>query len=122
MITALVVDDVAIDRAHVTRILRDLGVSVVQASCSEEAVRTTQTSMPDIIFMDVVMPGASGFDAVRKIRGLPDYKERPIVMLSSKSRKTDVLCAEFSGASAYIVKPATREALAHALDRFLLPL
>ena len=81
---ALVVDDSKSARAYLTRILRDYHLEVDGAESAEQAIDSLTRTRPDVIFMDHLMPGMDGFQAVQAIKGNPDTAPIPILMYTSQ--------------------------------------
>jgi twitching motility two-component system response regulator PilH len=110
----MVVDDSPVDTQHLVRILRDAGCQVVVASSGQEALQKVQTDKPDVIMMDVNMPGLDGFATTRKINGELGMKGVPIIFVTSKDQKADRVFAQMLGAKGYVTKPYSPEQiLAH---------
>lgn len=101
----LVVDDSPTDVAHVKDILTRGGHQVDEAVSGQEAIDKAKSLKPDMVVMDVVMPGVNGFQATRTLSRDPATKDIPIIVISSKSQETDRLWALRQGAKEYIVKP-----------------
>lgn len=102
----LVADDVAANVAVIRAVASRLGHNVVTASDGREAVSRYQEEAPDLVFMDVMMPGMDGLAAVREIRSLPAERWVPVVFLSAMDRMDDVINGLESGGDDYLVKPA----------------
>ena len=109
MASILVVDDSVTDRRLIANALVEH--TVVEAASGDEGVEKAQRFKPDLIIMDVVMPGKNGFQACREIRKQPATKDIPIIMLTTKDQPTDKEWALRQGASEYLTKPFTDEAL-----------
>lgn len=105
----LIVDDSPMDLAHIRDIIIDAGYSVLTASTGLEAIAIAKAEMPDLIFMDIVMEGADGYDACREIVQNEKTSEIPVVFVSSKAHKADRVWAELQGGKAFITKPFTPE-------------
>ncbi|XZG70772.1 response regulator [Chitinibacteraceae bacterium HSL-7] len=101
----LVVDDSPTERHFLSELLSKNGFQVVTAESGEEAVAKVKDIMPDLILMDVVMPGMNGFQATRAISRDEVTKHIPIFMCTSKNQETDVVWGKRQGASEYLVKP-----------------
>ncbi|NVM74972.1 twitching motility two-component system response regulator PilH [Duganella sp. SG902] len=101
----LIVDDSATERYYLSDILTRGGYSVSVAESGEEALVKLKESKPELILMDVVMPGANGFQVTRSIARDPELKDVPIIICSSKSQETDRIWALRQGARDYLVKP-----------------
>ena len=101
----LIVDDSPTERYYLTEILVKHGFSVTIAENGEEALQKIRADKPELILMDVVMPGANGFQVTRAIARDPELKDVPIIICSSKSQETDRIWGLRQGARAYLVKP-----------------
>lgn len=105
MARILVVDDSSTMLAATKKILEAGGHEVILATSGEEGVEKAGSEKPELIFMDLVMPGISGFEATRTIKTNPDTREIPVVILTTKNQETDKVWAKRQGAVDFIVKP-----------------
>ncbi len=105
MPTALIVEDSLIDREILTGYLRQAGIIVTSAQSSEEAQQMLQERHPDMVFLDVVLPGQSGFEFCHSLKTNKSTQNIPIVICSTKSTEADRLWGSMLGADAYITKP-----------------
>ena len=87
----LVVDDSKTELIFLTDLLQKNGFSVKTAENAEDAMRRLEEEQPDLILMDVVMPGQNGFQLTRAIARNPQYASVPIIMCTSKNQETDRL-------------------------------
>lgn len=101
----LVVDDSKTELMFLTDLLQKNGMSVRTAEGADEALQRLADAKPDLILMDVVMPGQNGYQLTRAIHRTPDYADIPIIMCTSKSLETDRVWGMRQGASDYITKP-----------------
>lgn len=101
----LLVDDSKTELMFLTDLLVKNGFSVKTAENSEDAFRRLAEDKPDLILMDVVMPGQNGFQLTRAIGRDPLYSDIPIVMCTSKVQETDRVWGMRQGARDYITKP-----------------
>ncbi|OOG50742.1 response regulator [Polaromonas sp. C04] len=101
----LVVDDSKTELMVLTEMLEKNGMSVKTAENAEEAFRRLAQEKPDLILMDVVMPGKNGFQVTRAISRDPQYADVPIIMCTSKTQETDRVWGMRQGARDYITKP-----------------
>ena len=101
----LIVDDSPTERFYLTDILTRAGYAVSTAVNGEEAIDKIRTERPQLILMDVVMPGANGFQVTRSIARDPDLAAIPVIICSSKSQETDRIWGMRQGARDYLVKP-----------------
>lgn len=107
----LVVDDSRTELVYLSEILRGAGYEVNTAQNADEAQIKLEQSKPDLILMDVVMPGQNGFQFTRTIMRDPRYADIPVIMCTSKSQETDRIWGMRQGARDYIVKPVEKEEL-----------
>ena len=101
----LIVDDSKTELMFMTDLLQKNGYSVRTAEGADEAFRRLAEEKPDLILMDVVMPGQKGFQLTRAINRTPEYTDIPIIMCTSKSLETDRVWGMRQGARDYITKP-----------------
>ena len=107
----LVVDDSATERHMLRDLLTKAGYVVLSSESGEDAIAKARQMKPDLILMDVVMPGLNGFQATRAISRDPETKAIPVIMCTSKSQETDKIWGLRQGARDYIVKPVDRDVL-----------
>ena len=107
----LVVDDSPTERYFLTDILVKNGFSVSTAESGEEALQKVKADKPQLILMDVVMPGQNGFQITRAITRDPDMQNVPIIICTSKGQETDRIWGLRQGARDYIVKPVDPQEL-----------
>jgi twitching motility two-component system response regulator PilH len=101
----LIVDDSKTETMFLTDILQKQGFSVRSAENADEAMKRLMEEKPDLILMDVVMPGQNGFQLTRSINRTPEYTSIPIIMCTSKNLETDRVWGMRQGAKDYITKP-----------------
>jgi twitching motility two-component system response regulator PilH len=101
----LLVDDSRTELHHLSDILGRHGYEVRTAENGDEALRRLAEDKPDLILMDVVMPGANGFQLTRTITRDPRWSGVPVIMCTSKGQETDKVWGMRQGARDYIVKP-----------------
>ena len=107
----LVVDDSPTELHLLTGYLMNNGFDAVTASSGEEALRVVRDERPDLILMDIVMPGMNGFETTRLLTRDPETAEIPVVMISSKDQETDKIWGKRQGATDYLVKPVVESVL-----------
>jgi twitching motility two-component system response regulator PilH len=107
----LVVDDSATERHVLVTLLEGKGYTIVTASNGEEGVAAAKRELPDLILMDVVMPGMNGYQATRTISRDDATKHIPVIMCTSKDQETDKIWGMRQGALDYMVKPVDGAAL-----------
>ena len=101
----LIVDDSKTELMFLSEMLKKAGFSVSSAENAEDAHRRLEAAKPDLILMDVVMPGQNGFQLTRAIARDPRFADVPIIMCTSKNQETDRVWGMRQGARAYITKP-----------------
>ena len=101
----LIVDDSPTERYYLTDILVKNGFAVSTAENGEDALLKMRADRPELILMDVVMPGANGFQVTRSIARDPELAAVPVIICSSKNQETDRIWGMRQGAKDYFVKP-----------------
>jgi len=104
---ALVVDDSKVAHLTLRKLLLERGIEVDWVGSGEDCVKYLDTKKPDIVFMDVMMPGMDGFEASRAITGLHPEESAPIIMCSANATEEDKRDARESGAVGFLSKPYT---------------
>ena len=107
----MVVDDSPTEVHLLREMLTKNGYTVSVASSGEEAITRAAAEKPDLILMDVVMPGMSGFEATRAITKSPASASIPVIICTTKGQETDKAWGLRQGAKDYIVKPVTEKLL-----------
>lgn len=107
----LVVDDSATDRFYLTEMLERHGFEVITAISGEEGLVKAESAMPDLILMDIVMPGLTGFEATRKLTKNPVTAHIPIIICSGKASVTDRPWGMRMGAKECFAKPIDEASL-----------
>lgn len=101
----LVVDDSATERHIMGEILTKKGYTVTFAEDGESGVAKAKADLPDLVIMDVVMPGLNGFQATRAITADAATKHIPVIICTTKGQETDKIWGERQGAKDYVTKP-----------------
>ena len=101
----LIVDDSKTELMFLTDLLQKNDMSVRTAQSADEAFKRLAEDKPDLILMDVVMPGQNGYQLTRSISRSPEYAGIPIIMCTSKSLETDRVWGMRQGARDYVTKP-----------------
>ena len=114
----LIVDDSKTELFHLSDILGKRGYSVRTAENGEEAMRRLEEDKPQLILMDVVMPGQNGFQLTRRITRDPRFADVPVIMCTSKGQETDKVWGMRQGARDYLVKPVDGEELVTRIRAF----
>ena len=114
----LVVDDSKTELYFLSDLLGKRGYAVRTAENGEEALRRLGEELPDLILMDVVMPGQNGFQLTRSITRDPRFSAVPVIMCTSKNQETDKVWGMRQGARDYIVKPVNGDELIAKIKAF----
>jgi len=101
----LVVDDSPTERTFMEGLLTKAGFTVIAAASGEEGLEVAKREQPDLVLMDVVMPGLNGFQATRAITREESTKHIPVFICTTKDQETDKIWGMRQGAKDYIVKP-----------------
>ena len=107
----LIVDDSPTERHVLNDMLTKSGYEVVATDNGEDAILKAKLLKPDLILMDVVMPGLNGFQATRAISRDPETRSIPVILCTSKGQETDKIWGMRQGARDYVIKPVAREEL-----------
>jgi len=116
----LVVEDRPDALNLLTQILEILGIAVILATDGREGVKKAIEEKPDLILMDIRMPGMDGREATRKIRSNPETKDIPILATTVLSREAELTECIEAGCNDYIVKPFTPKQLASRIEKLLM--
>ena len=116
----LIVDDSPVERHLLKGMLSELNfASIIEAENGEDGVKMAEENHPDLILMDVVMPGINGFQATKKIVSIEGLKNTPIIMCTSKNQETDKTWGARQGAKAYVTKPVDKNILFEEIRKLL---
>lgn len=107
----LIVDDSPTDVHVMSRFLEKHGFETASAADGEECLEKARSLKPDVVIMDIVMPGMNGFKATRELARNPATATIPVVMVTTKSSETDRIWGMRQGAVEYLVKPITETQL-----------
>lgn len=114
--TLMIVDDIEFVRKTLIEIVSDAKYKVVaEADCVEKALELYKEHRPDIVLMDIVMPGVSGIDAVRTL--LKMDKDAKVIIVSALGQESMVMEAIAVGAKDFVIKPFFSNELILSLDR-----
>lgn len=114
-LTVLVIDDSKTIRRSATTLLNEEGWQVVTAEDGFEALGKVVEHKPDIVFADIMMPRLDGYQACALIKNNSEYRDIPVVMLSSKDSIFDKARGRIAGSEHYLTKPFTRRELVRAV-------
>lgn len=109
----LIVDDEANIVISLEFLMEQAGYAVAIARNGDEALEKIESFRPDLVLLDVMLPGVNGFDILQRVRQQPEHRDMAIIMLTAKGREVEVTKGLALGADAYITKPfSTRDLLA----------
>jgi twitching motility two-component system response regulator PilH len=111
MATVLIVDDSPTEVHVLSGYLQKHGFATETAADGAEGIEKARALRPDLILMDVVMPGMNGFQATRELARAPETAAIPIIMVTTKGLETDKIWGMRQGARDYLVKPVTEAQL-----------
>lgn len=115
----LIVDDSTLIVALLRKFLRQNGYVTLEANDAETGVEKARAEVPDLIFLDIVLPGMNGFAALRMLRRDPITKDIPIIMISGNEQATEQFYAQRIGADDFMKKPFSREEVFVRIERLL---
>ncbi len=119
MAKILVVDDSQAHLYALRKMLEDAKYEVITAEDGDEGVEKAASEQPDLILMDVVMPGLNGFQATRKIARNPATADIPVIFVTTKDQETDKIWGMRQGAADYITKPVDKNVLLSSISQTL---
>lgn len=117
--TALIVEDSATDMQILIGCLQQAGINVLMAQTGEEAIVTLTKQKPDVIVLDVVLPGCSGFEVCRELKTNLETSNIPVVICSTKGGEMDRFWGMKQGADAYLSKPIDQEEFVRTIEQLI---
>ncbi len=115
----LVVDDEPNVLRSLVQYLTIEDFQVETANNGQEALEKVQSFVPELILLDVMMPGMDGFEVLDKIKEMAGFENTPVIMLTAKDQSSDVLKGYQSGATSYLVKPFNLDELVETINQTL---
>ena len=103
--TLLLVDDEPMNRDALSRRLERSGYRVLLAEGGEQALAILASERIDLVLLDVMMPGMTGLDVLRRMRGSRSLADLPVIMVTAKDASSDIVEALTLGANDYVTKP-----------------
>ena len=119
MARILIIDDSPTDTRVFSSVLERNGFTVLTAGSGEEGVERAHAELPDLILMDVILPGMNGFQATRALSRDPKTQHIPIIIVSTKNMETDRVWGIRQGAKDYLVKPPSERELVNRINALL---
>lgn len=121
MSTVLLIEDSLTDAKRLTGYLQQSGLTVVTVGSVEEAQEKLHHFKPDLIVLDVILPGQSGFELCLELKNDPGTIAIPVVICSSKGAEGDKLWGNLVGADAYLAKPVKQQHLVETVRQLIKP-
>jgi two-component system cell cycle response regulator DivK len=115
----LIVEDQEDNRKILRDLLTSVGYELVEATTGEEGVALAETARPDLILMDIQLPGLDGYEATRRIKANPALRQIPVIAVTSYALSGDEVKAMEAGCDAYVTKPFSPRALLAKVREFL---
>ena len=116
---ALIVDDSPTVVFALKKILRSAGFITYEALDAESAINLAKTELPDLIFLDIILPGVNGFAALRTLRKDPKTAHIPVIMISGNEQATELFFGSRIGADDFMKKPFSRFEVFARIERLL---
>lgn len=117
MAKVLIVDDSPTETYKLTSMLEKSGHEVLTAETGEDGIAIAKKELPDVVLMDIVMPGLNGFQATRQLTKAPETAHIPVIIVTTKDQQTDRVWGMRQGAKDFLVKPVTAETLTAAITK-----
>jgi twitching motility two-component system response regulator PilH len=115
----MIIDDLASEQQAMKTVVDSLGHETVILNSGEKALEEVKREKPNLILLDVVLPGIDGFQVCRKIKKDPETEKIPVILVSTKNQESDQFWGMKQGASQYLTKPIQTDVLAQALTTHL---
>ena len=115
----LIVEDHEDNRRIVRDLLTSAGYDLIEAVSGEEGVALASSNRPDLILMDIQLPGFDGYEATRRIKAMAELAPIPVIAITSYALSGDDLKARAAGADAYIAKPFRPRELLEMVHHYL---
>lgn len=115
----LIVDDSPTERHVLEQIMQEAGYEIITAASGEEGVIKAKQELPDLVLMDVVMPGMNGYQATREISKSKETAGIPVIICTSRGADTDKVWGLRQGAQEYLVKPITKQVLLQKVQKIM---
>lgn len=121
MARILLIEDSPTDTAVLTQLLERNGHDVLASGSAEDGIEVCRREQPDLVLMDVILPGMNGFQATRALSRGVDTKSIPVLIVSTKGMDTDKAWGLRQGAKDYITKPPREDELIARINALLVP-
>jgi len=115
----MIIDDSPTDSHVLQKMLEKNGFNTLTAADADEGIKVARREKPDLILMDVVMPGVNGFQATRELTKNPETAEIPVIIVTRKDQRVDRVWGMRQGAREYLIKPVKEKALISVINETL---
>ncbi|MGY0218536.1 twitching motility response regulator PilH [Endozoicomonadaceae bacterium StTr2] len=119
MARVLIVDDSPAETKKLSDILKKNGHDVLKADNGADGVALCRDQLPDVVLMDIVMPGLNGFQATRQLNRDPGTQHIPVIIVTTKDQETDKVWGKRQGARDYLTKPVSESTLLGTISAVL---
>lgn len=119
MARILIIEDSPTDAAVLTTLLERNGHQVTASGSAEDGLEVARRDLPDLVMMDLILPGMNGFQATRALSRDPATSAIPVMIVSTKDMETDKVWGQRQGAKDYVVKPPVEKDLVARIDALL---
>ena len=115
----LIIDDSPAQARLMQSVLESAGYQAVASNDSKQVEEVVAVERPQLILLDVIMPGRNGFQVCRELKSSVEYSRIPVVLVTSKNTESDRFWGQQQGADGYVTKPFTPEELLAQVERFV---
>ncbi len=115
----LIADDSSIVRKLVANTLSAAGYEVIEAKSGFEALGQLNNELPDLLLLDLIMPGIDGYEVLKMVRKNEKLQDLPVIILTSRNSLIDKIRGKMSHSDEYLTKPFDKETLLHAVQKYL---
>lgn len=119
MARILIVEDSPTQLESIKRIVEGMGHLALSADNGDQVLDMAHALKPDMILMDILLPGTNGFQATRKLTRAPETSHIPVIILSTKGEESDKVWGLRQGAKAYLTKPVSDNELRRVIEQYL---
>ena len=119
MARVLIVDDSPTETYKLSQMLSKHGFEVLTAESGEKGIELARAEKPDVVLMDIVMPGLNGFQATRQLTTDAATSSIPVIIVTTKDQETDRLWGKRQGAKGYLTKPVDDTTLVNTIQSVL---
>lgn len=119
MARVLIVDDSPTETYKLSGMLEKHGHAVMTAETGEDGVAAAKKEQPDVVLMDIVMPGLNGFQATRQLTKSQETAKIPVIIVTTKDQETDRVWGLRQGAKAYLTKPIEEKVLVKTINEVM---